>query len=317
MFLFENTGNFIGEATLKVFYSDHYAIELPPNHRFPIEKYRLLREGLLEQEILAPGQLFQSPLASREVITLAHTSDYFDSIYSGNIDPRLMRQIGLPWSRELVRRSLASVGGAICAAEEALSKGFSGNLAGGTHHALAGEGQGFCVFNDLAVAALHLFQQGRIRKAAIIDLDVHQGNGTAAILGSHQDVFLFSMHGEKNYPFRKVPSTLDVGLPDNAGDTQYLFALQRALPAVIAFDPDIILYQAGVDPLQQDRLGRLSLSMAGLAERDYLVLSTCKQNDIPIALAMGGGYARPIQLTVDAHLQTYRIAAEIFSQEGK
>jgi acetoin utilization deacetylase AcuC-like enzyme len=302
---------------VKVFYSDHHQIELPPNHRFPIEKYRLLRAGLLEQGILFPNDMVQSPLATRDVVTLAHTPAYFDAIFTGNVDPKVMRQIGLPWSEALVKRSLASVGGAICAAEEALTSSISGNLAGGTHHALAAEGQGFCVFNDLAVVVLHLLHRNLVRRAAIIDLDVHQGNGTSAILGSRPDVFIFSMHGEKNYPFRKVPSTLDIGLPDGAGDTDYLFALKRALPAVLAFKPDIILYQAGVDPLQEDRLGRLSLSLGGLAERDYLVLSLAKQHNIPISLAMGGGYARPIQPTVDAHIQTYRIAAEVFRAEGK
>jgi acetoin utilization deacetylase AcuC-like enzyme len=300
---------------LKVFYSDQYNIELPPNHRFPIEKYRLLREGLIEQKILSPKDLIKSPFASREQVILAHTSEYFDAIYSGTIDPRMMRQIGLPWSEALVRRSLASVGGSLCAADEALANGVSGNLAGGTHHALANEGQGFCVFNDLAVTALHLCDRKSIHRAAIIDLDVHQGNGNASILAANPNIFTFSMHGEKNYPFRKVPSTLDIGLPDGAGDTEYLFALQRALPTVLNFKPEIVLYQAGVDPLQQDQLGRLSLSKEGLAERDYLVLSMCKKNNIPIALAMGGGYARPIQLTVDAHIQTYRILKEIFGSE--
>jgi acetoin utilization deacetylase AcuC-like enzyme len=302
---------------MKVFYSDHHHLDLPPNHRFPIEKYKLLREGLLEQGILSSQNMVKAPLASRKTITLAHTPEYFDSIYSGNVEPKVMRQIGLPWSEALVHRSLASVGGAICAAEEALISGISGNLAGGTHHALASEGQGFCIFNDLAVVVLHLFQQNLVRRAAIIDLDVHQGNGNAAILGSRSDVFIFSMHGEKNYPFRKVPSTLDIGLPDGAGDTEYLFALQRALPSVVEFKPEIILYQAGVDPLQQDQLGRLSLSMQGLAERDYLVLSLAKRLNIPIAIAMGGGYAKPIQATVDAHIQTYRIAKEIFGVIGR
>jgi acetoin utilization deacetylase AcuC-like enzyme len=302
---------------VKVFYSDHHQIELPPNHRFPIEKYRLLRAGLLEQGILFPEDMVQSPLASREVVTLAHTPAYFDSIYNGSVDARVMRQIGLPWSESLVKRSLASVGGAVYSAQEALNSGISGNLAGGTHHALAEEGQGFCVFNDLAVVVLHLLHQNLVGRAAIIDLDVHQGNGTSAILGNRSDVFIFSMHGEKNYPFRKVPSTLDIGLPDGAGDTDYLFALKRALPAVLEFKPDIILYQAGVDPLHEDRLGRLSLSLGGLAERDYLVLSLAKQHNIPISLAMGGGYARPIQRTVDAHIQTYRIATKLFRAEAR
>jgi acetoin utilization deacetylase AcuC-like enzyme len=309
MFPFANTTD---KVIVKIFYSDHYRIDLPPEHRFPIQKYRLLREGLVEDGIISTSNLHPSPLAAPETVLLAHSPEYVDAIFSGRIDPRVMRQIGLPWSHNLVKRSLASVGGAVQSAEEALLSGFSGNLAGGTHHAFASEGQGFCVFNDLAVVVLHLFERKLIHRAAIIDLDVHQGNGTASILGEQPDVFIFSMHGEKNYPFRKVPSTLDIGLPDGAGDTEYLFALKRALPEVLSFEPDIVIYQAGVDPLQEDRLGRLSLSMAGLAERDYMVLSACKLRQIPVALAMGGGYSRPIQITVDAHIQTYRIAVELF-----
>ncbi len=302
---------------MKVYYSDFYTFDLPEGHRFPASKYSLLREQLLTQEILSPDELYRSPLATRALVTLAHTPEYYDAIYTGSIDSKIMRQIGLPWSFDLVQRSLASVGGTLCAANDALERGLSGNLAGGTHHAMADAGQGFCVFNDIAVTILKLLEEGRIQRAAVIDLDVHQGNGDASILGAHPEVFTFSIHGQKNFPFRKVASTLDVGLPDNAGDFEYIHALERTLPDVFAFEPDFIIYQAGVDPLKEDRLGRLSLTLAGLEDRDRLVLSKCKDKHIPVCLTLGGGYARPIELTVDAHLQTYRVAKEVFELRGK
>jgi acetoin utilization deacetylase AcuC-like enzyme len=295
-----------------VFYSDHYTVDLPPGHRFPIIKYALTRQMLLQEGVLSPDELHPAQPASREQITLAHTAEYLDALLSGQIDPRIMRQIGLPWSEALVRRSLASVGGSLAAAEQALRNGIAGNLGGGTHHALAGEGMGFCVFNDLAVVALNLLTNRRVERVAIVDLDVHQGNGTAAILGSLPQVFLLSLHGDKNYPFRKVPSTLDIGLPDNTDDAEYLAALERGLEAVFAFRPQIVLYQAGVDVLKEDRLGRLNLTMAGVKERDRLVLSECYRRSIPVVLVMGGGYAVPIERTAQAHVQTYCVAKEIY-----
>lgn len=298
---------------MKVFYSDHHVFGLPSGHRFPAQKYPLLRRALIQRKILSESELQPSPFATREIVTLAHTPEYYDGIYNGTIDPKIMRQIGLPWSFELVKRSLASLGGSILAAENALDEGLSGNLAGGTHHALADQGAGFCVFNDTAVTTLYLLKHKRIRRVAIIDLDVHQGNGNAAILGSYPDqVYVFSMHGEKNYPFRKVPSTLDIHLPDYTGDEEYLAQLEQALPQVFAFRPEIVLYLAGVDPLITDRLGRLSLTLSGLARRDWLVLSECHRRGIPTALVLGGGYAVPIDHTVEAHLQTYQIARDIF-----
>ncbi len=297
---------------MKVFYSDFYTFELPEGHRFPAAKYSLLREQLLAQGILSPDELHPSPLALREAVILAHTPEYFDAIYTGTIDPKIMRQIGLPWSFELVLRSLASVGGSLCAADAALESGFSGNLAGGTHHAMADGGQGYCVFNDIAVVILNLLERRQIDRAAVIDLDVHQGNGDAAILGGRPEVFTFSMHGQKNFPFRKVASTLDIGLQDNAGDEEYLVALERSLPEVFAFEPNLVIYQAGVDPLAEDHLGRLSLTLAGLEARDRLVLNECKRRYIPVCLTMGGGYAQPIERTVEAHVQTYQVAKEVF-----
>jgi acetoin utilization deacetylase AcuC-like enzyme len=297
---------------MRVFYTDKYTVELPEGHRFPMEKYRLVREALLKEQVLHPNELYEPQIVSPETVTLAHTRKYVESICNGTIEPKAMRRIGFPWTPALVTRSLASVGGALCAGEEALRVGVSGNLAGGTHHALVNAGEGYCVFNDIAVVILYLLKNKKIRRAAIVDLDVHQGNGNSDILADRKDVFIFSMHGEKNYPFRKVPSTLDIGLADNTGDDEYLAALEEALPKVFAFEPEIVFFQAGVDPLKEDVLGRLSLSKEGLAKRDRLVLSECKKRSIPISLALGGGYAKPIHLTVEAHTQTYRIVKEIF-----
>lgn len=272
----------------------------------------MLLTEIRNQKILDEDELISGRLASRDEVILAHTAEYFDGIISGSIDPKIIRQIGLPWSKELVDRSLASVGCSLCAANEALISGFAGNLGGGTHHAMADQGMGYCVFNDLAVVILNLLTRKKISRAAIIDLDVHQGNGNAAILGSYPQVFTFSMQGQKNYPFRKVPSSLDINLPDGTSDGEYVDHLITALPKVFDFKPDIVFYLAGVDPLKEDRLGHLSLTMDGLSERDWLVLDQCQRHSLPVCLVMGGGYAVPIELTVQAHVQTYKIVKEIF-----
>jgi acetoin utilization deacetylase AcuC-like enzyme len=300
------------EHFLRVFYTDKYIVPLPPQHRFPMEKYRLVRLALLQSQILQANELYEPTLATPAMIKLAHQASYVEAICSGQVDPKVMRRVGFPWSPALVVRSLAAVGGALDAAHEALRCGVSGNLAGGTHHALPEAGEGFCVFNDIAVVILQLLAERRIRRAAIVDLDVHQGNGNAAILASRPEVFVFSMHGAKNYPFHKVPSDLDIDLPDGTTDAVYLEHLANALPQVLAFQPDIIFYQAGVDPLKEDSLGRLALSMAGLAARDQMVLATCYANNIPVSLALGGGYAKPLDLTVQAHAQTYQILKSIY-----
>lgn len=300
---------------MKVFYSDNHNIALPEGHRFPIEKYRMVREALICSGVLEESELFVPTPASPETVMLAHTPAYVHAICNGTADTHTMRRIGFPWSEGLATRTLSVVGGALSAASEALKSGISGNLGGGTHHALADAGEGYCVFNDLAVVALWLLKSGLVRRLAIIDLDVHQGNGNAAILGSHPDIFILSMHGDKNYPFRKVPSTLDIALPDDTGDDAFLQYLEKALPKVFDFRPEIILYQAGVDPLREDTLGRLALSLEGLKQRDLMVLSSCKKHSIPVSLALGGGYAKPITLTVEAHVGTYRAAREVFGYE--
>lgn len=297
---------------MKIYYSDHYTIPLPEGHRFPMQKYQLLREGLLREGVLSPQELLATEPATFEEVASVHDARYVQKIIDGTLEKLEIRRIGFPWSPALVTRSFATVGGAISAAREAMVSGFSGNLAGGTHHAFSDAGEGFCVFNDQAVVAQILLNERLIRKAAIIDLDVHQGNGTSSIFSGRPEIFVFSMHGEKNFPFRKVPSTLDIPLPDDTGDEIYLQTLEENLPAIKAFSPDIILYQAGVDPLKEDRLGRLSLSFEGLMRRDELVIRFAKENGIPISLAMGGGYAEPIELTVRAHINTYRAGRLIF-----
>ncbi|MCC6549259.1 MAG: histone deacetylase [Ignavibacteriaceae bacterium] len=297
---------------MKIFYSDHYTIPLPEGHRFPMEKYRLLREGLVSEGVLLRSELEQTRLATQDEVASVHSNDYIEAVLNGTLSPQEVRKIGFPWSPALAERSLATVGGAISAAFEALENGISGNLAGGTHHAFRDSGEGFCVFNDQAVVAQVLRDQNLVKKVLIIDLDVHQGNGTSSIFAGRNDVFVFSMHGEKNYPFRKVDSHLDIPLPDHTNDEEYLLLLDRYLPYLFDQKPDIVLYQAGTDPLKEDLLGRLNLTFEGLMERDRMVLSKCYDSGVPVALAMGGGYAVPIELTIKAHINTYRVAREIY-----
>ncbi len=299
---------------MRAFHSDRYEIPLPPGHRFPIEKYRLLRELLLERAILHPEELEEAPLASKDELLAAHTDQWVEAVFEGTLDAMTQRRIGLPWSPELVLRSRASVGGTLRAARWALEHGIAGNLAGGTHHAFSDRGEGYCVFNDLAVATRVLQREGRVRRIAIVDLDVHQGNGTAEIFEGDPTVFTFSMHGEKNFPFRKTVSTLDVNLPDGCDDALYLRTLRKHLPEVLdESTPDLLLYQAGVDPLAEDSLGRLSLTFEGLKARDREVLQAAKERHIPLVLTMGGGYSKPIDHSLEAHANTYTLAKLMFA----
>lgn len=297
---------------MRAFTLDAYPVPLPPGHRFPMEKYALTLEACLQERIFDVDRLAPAPLAPDAVLLRAHTPAYVTAATTGALTAPEIRRIGFPWTPDLIRRCRASVGGTLAAAEAALVDGVAANLAGGTHHAFAGEGEGFCVFNDVACAALELLARGVVTRVAVVDLDVHQGNGTAAILGGHPQVFTLSLHGERNFPFRKMPSTLDVGLPDGCDDETYLGALDRALPPVMAFDPQLVLYIAGADPLRDDRLGRLNMSLEGLAERDRRVMTACRDLGAKVALSMGGGYARPIFPTVAAHVGTFRVAREVF-----
>ncbi len=296
----------------RLFYTDQHALALPEGHKFPVGKYRMLR-ALLESE----GQFsFEpAPLADASTIVLAHDVDYVKQFVNGSLPSAAMRRIGLPWSEAMVRRALASVGGTVAAASDALNYGWGGTLSGGTHHAFRAAGAGFCVFNDVAVAIQSLRKDGLVRRVAVVDLDVHQGDGTAEIFADDPDVFTLSLHGQSNFPFRKQISSLDVALPDKTKDAEYLRQLEQALPQALAFQPEIIFYQSGVDPLHSDVLGRLSLTFEGLKERDRRVMQATRDLDIPLVLTAGGGYSRPIELSVQAHANTYRTAAEVFPVE--
>ncbi len=297
---------------MDVFFSDHYTLELPANSRFPMKKYRMLRDYLLSEGILEKEELKSSPLASVELLRLAHTDEYIEAMRTGSVGIEIIKRIGFPWSTSLYERSCATVGGALEAAQSALRNGIAGNLAGGTHHAHADRGEGYCVFNDIAVATRYFHLHKLARRIAIIDLDVHQGNGNSSILRDDEDVFVFSMHGEKNYPFKKVPSHLDIALPDGATDDQFLERLNDGMSEIANFEPDFIFYQMGVDPLKEDTLGKMNLSFEGLMERDRIVLSFAQSRQIPVSLALGGGYAKPIELSVRAYANTYRVAKEIY-----
>ena len=297
---------------MKIFYSDTYELPSPAGHRFPMKKYRMLRDYLLESKIIAPNELHESQLATEDELKLAHTELYIEQMKTGTVPHEQMKRIGFGWSPELFVRSCATVGGALLAAKEALKDGISGNLAGGTHHSHADRGEGYCVFNDIAVATRYLMKEKLVSRVAIIDLDVHQGNGNSSILINDSNVFIFSMHGEKNYPFKKIDSHLDIGLESGCGDAEYLEKLSIGMEKIEDFNPDYIFYQMGVDSLAQDKLGQLNLTHDGLIKRDELVLSYAFTNEIPLSLALGGGYADPIIETVIAYANTYRVVKRIY-----
>lgn len=294
---------------MKAFYSDHFVLPLPEGHRFPMQKYRLVREGAMKA---VPGlEVHEAPFATDGMLALAHHPGYIQRVSDGLLGPAEQKAIGFPWSPQMVERSRRSAGATIAACRAALEARVAVNLAGGTHHAYADRGEGFCVFNDSAVAARLMQAERKARRVAVVDLDVHQGNGTASILARDDSVFTLSLHAENNYPFTKECSDLDVPLPDGAEDEAYLFALQEALSEMFRrFSPDLIIYLAGADPHEGDRLGRLKLSMAGLAARDRMVLDYARDRAIPVAITMAGGYGKNIQDTVAVHIQTIGIAFE-------
>jgi len=293
----------------QLFHTGQYALTLPEGHKFPRQKYGMLRDLLAQQGLF---ELRSAPLAEQNAIELAHDPVYVRQFLSGTLSASAMRRIGFPWSEMLVKRSLASVGGTISAAIEALNTGWGVTLGGGTHHALRSEGAGFCVFNDIAVAIQTLRASGRIQRAAVIDLDVHQGDGTAEIFHKDSEVFTVSIHCRSNFPFRKQHSALDVDLPDRVADEEYLRCVDQVLPEIFSFNPDIIFYQSGVDALYSDALGHLSLTHAGLIERDLRVMQAVCSHGIPLVLTLGGGYSRPIELSVEAHANTYRTMHKVF-----
>jgi acetoin utilization deacetylase AcuC-like enzyme len=295
-------------AIVRIFYSDHYVLPLPPGHRFPMSKYARLRERVLDSYLAAHCEV--SPAATDDEIRRAHDECYVQRVFAGTLSATEQRRIGFPWSAQMVQRSRRTSGATIAAARAALQDGTAVNLAGGTHHAFRDRGEGFCIFNDSAIAARALQAEGRAERVLIVDCDVHQGNGTASIFRNDPSVFTFSIHGANNFPFRKEPGDLDVELDDGTGDREYLDALERGLAQAIArARAQLVIYLAGADPYQGDRLGRLALTKQGLLDRDRRVFERCAEAGLPLAVTMAGGYARDVADTVEIHLATVETAA--------
>ena len=297
---------------MQVFYTPRYYAEIGEGHVFPIRKFELVRERLLAEGTLDPSEIIEPSPAPLDDVLLVHTEDYVTRLCNGQLTSKEMRRLGLPWSESLVRRSFYAVGGTLAATGAALADGYGSNLAGGTHHSFADRGEGFCVLNDVAIAIRAMRARNRIRRAAIVDCDVHQGNGTATIFAADPETFTFSIHGANNYPLFKTQSTLDVELPDGTGDAEYLETLARHLPTVFAHDPEIVFYLAGADPFAKDKLGRLALSIDGLRERDRYVLRECYEREVPVATVMSGGYGKDIDDTIEIHCNTIRTVKHIF-----
>jgi acetoin utilization deacetylase AcuC-like enzyme len=295
--------------TNRLFCTDHLVLPLPPEHRFPIEKYRRLRELLDRSFVFEPA-----PLADVATIEQVHEREYVEAFLRGTLSAAAMRRIGFPWSEGLLTRTLASVGATLAATREALATSWGGTLAGGTHHAFAGEGSGFCVFNDIAVAARWAQANADVERIAVVDLDVHQGDGTAHIFRDDASVLTVSIHCKANFPLRKQQSKIDVELAAGVEDEEYLQVLAETLPAVWEFDPQMVFYQAGVDGLASDRLGRLKLTHEGLRERDSIVMRGVRELGVPFVITIGGGYSEPIELTAEAHANTFRMAREVFGE---
>ncbi len=300
---------------MKLFYADQFVLPLPEGHRFPMQKYRMLRETLAASGVFSPDDFLVPPAATFAELSRAHAPDYIMRVERGELTSQEEKLIGFPWSPEMVERSKRSSGATIAACRAALRDGVAANLAGGTHHAFYDRGEGFCVFNDAAIAARAMQAEGLAQRVLVIDADVHQGNGTAAIAARDASLFTFSIHGARNYPFRReYPSDLDVDLPDGTTDDAYLAALNDALSAIAKrFAPDLVIYLAGADPYEDDRLGRLKLSMAGLRRRDEAVFDWCLARGLPVAIAMAGGYARQIEDTVRVHANTILSAQQRFA----
>jgi acetoin utilization deacetylase AcuC-like enzyme len=298
---------------VRAFYCDHFVLPLPEGHRFPMEKYARLRERIA----LDPRVTLAVPdAATPEALARVHDPDYVRRVDEGALTREEMRRIGFPWSPQLVERSKRSVGGTIAAASAALEDGAAANLAGGTHHAFSGRGEGFCVFNDVAVAVREVQSRGAAQRVAVLDLDVHQGNGTASIFARDESVFTLSVHGADNFPFRKEQSDLDLALPDGADDARYLEAVELGTRRAFDRAPDIAFYVAGADPYRGDRLGRLSVSLDGLRARDEIVLRACEEHGVPVVVVMSGGYAEDVRDTVAIHAATI-LASTRLSRRGR
>jgi acetoin utilization deacetylase AcuC-like enzyme len=298
---------------LKLAWANEFVLPLPTGHRFPMEKYELLPQQLIHEGTISEHQLFRPNRKFDAEISITHEKRYLQRLQQLQLTPSEIRKSGFPLTTELVEREWLLANGTIEASLYALQFGIAGNTAGGTHHAFANRAEGFCLLNDIAIAANHLLIQHLAKRILVIDLDVHQGNGTAALFANDDRVFTFSMHGEKNYPLHKETSDLDIGLPDGTDDRLYLYHLKHQLPQIMdAFMPDFVYYQAGVDILQTDLLGRLKISREGCAERDRFVLQLCKNHGIPVVITMGGGYSKNIRDIVESHANTYRICQQIF-----
>lgn len=297
---------------MRAFYTDHYVLPLPPGHRFPLAKYSLLRARVQTSGLVAPADLQEPAAATDAELSRVHARDYVAQVQEGRLSAPELRRIGFPWSPAMVERSRRSTGATIAACRAALADGVAVNLAGGTHHAFPDHGEGFCVFNDVAVAIRVLQAEGLARRVLIVDCDVHQGNGTAAIFAGDEDVFTFDVYAARNYPFEKTPADLAVALDDGTGDADYLARVATHLPeAVNRARAGLMVYVSGADPHAGDRLGRLSLSKEGLAERDRLVFAAARRAGLPVAVTMAGGYGRDIADTVDVHFATVREAARV------
>lgn len=298
---------------LKVAWNEHYAIPLPEGHRFPMQKYDLIPEQLLYEGTINDENIFSPKELSIAQIVAVHDEAYWNKLDNAKLSKDEIRKMGFPYSKELVQRERVILQGTIDCAMFALEHGIAMNVAGGTHHAFRDRGEGFCLLNDIAVAAQYLLQHRLASQILVVDLDVHQGNGTASIFEDEQQVFTFSMHGGKNYPLKKEQSDLDIPLPDGIDDAGYMKYLRNHLPRLITeLAPDFVFYQSGVDVLHTDKLGRLGLTIHGCKERDRYVLETCRKDAIPVAVSMGGGYSEKIADIVEAHANTFRTAAEIY-----
>jgi acetoin utilization deacetylase AcuC-like enzyme len=300
---------------MKVFTSAQFTFPLPEGHRFPMSKYTLLREAVEASGLVAAGDLLVPKPATDEQIQRAHDAVYLEKVKGGRLTAKEIRRIGLPWSPELVVRARYSVGGTISACRVALADGIAVNLAGGTHHASGERGQGYCLFNDSVIAARAMQAEGRVERAVVLDCDVHQGNGTAAIARDDPTIFTFSIHNENNFPLHKEPGDLDIGLEDGTGDEEYLAALEGGVwEALARAGAGLAIYLAGADPHKGDLLGRLALTKEGLARRDRMVLEMCQEAGLPVAVVLAGGYGRRVEDTVEIHLQTVQVAAEMASK---
>ena len=298
---------------LKIAFNKNYIYPLEENHRFPMIKYELIPEQLIRENTCSEYNFFNPEKVHDEIVLLTHQRAYFERFKSLNLSKKEIREIGFPLSKKLVDRELQIAEGTIKGIRYSIENGISMNIAGGTHHAFYDRGEAFCMLNDQAIAANYIIQEGLFKKILIIDLDVHQGNGTASLFSSNPNVYTLSFHGKKNYPFRKEKSDLDIEFDDDTNDNEYLKVLKETIPKVVdQFEPEFIFYLSGVDVLENDKLGRLSLTIDGCKERDRFILKTCKDNSIPVQVSMGGGYSMILKNIIEAHSNTFRLAQEIF-----